>query len=73
MGWFAIGNWKNQVQAENGAGEDGGAGEGGGAEVVRYCISKLPYKMECDGKRAESSAQGRRFLPPFHRYIDNNS
>jgi RNA-binding protein NOB1 len=28
--------------------------------------------MECGGKRAECSPQGRRFLPPFHRYIDNN-
>jgi hypothetical protein len=30
-----IGNWKNQVKAENGAGEGGGAGESGRAEVVR--------------------------------------
>jgi hypothetical protein len=26
-------------------------------EVIRYCTSKLPCKMEC------------RFLPPFHRYL----
>ena len=35
------------------------------AEVVRYCTSKLPCKMECGGKRAENSSQGRHFLPPF--------
>jgi hypothetical protein len=47
-------------------------GEDDGAEVIRYCTSKLPCKMECGGKRAEYSPQGRRLLPPFHRYIDNN-
>ena len=47
-------------------------GESGGAEVVRYCTSKLLCKMECGGKRAECSPQGRRFLPPFPRYIDHN-
>jgi hypothetical protein len=26
-------------------------------------------KMGCGGKRAENSPQGRRFLPPFHRYL----
>ena len=32
-------------------------------------IQKLPCKMGCGGKRAENSPQGRRFLPPFHRYL----
>jgi hypothetical protein len=43
-----IGNWKNQVKAEKGAGEGGGAGESGCAEVVRVLYPKIALQ---DGVR----------------------
>jgi hypothetical protein len=47
-------NWKNQVEAENGAGEDGGA------EAVRVLSAVESVQ--------KAAPQGRRFLPQVSPY-----